>query len=446
MLAADPSEPGICGAEFASRRQRVLAAIDRGVMILAAGSPRFYSADVEHRFRPEADFLYLTGFREPRAVLVLRPDAEHPFTLFVRERDARQEAWTGLRAGPEGAVERYGADEAFPLSVLPEKLASLLDGAERLFYSPWRNASLDQHVRRALTTLRARERLGTVAPAMIIEPGEVLHEMRRVKSAAEISLLEKAAAITSSGHRAGIARCTPGVREYQIQAAIEAAFRDQGAEGPAFGTIVAAGSNGCVLHYVTNQAEVRRGQLVLVDAGAEVAGYNADVTRTFPASGRFTPGQRALYDTVLDALQHAIDMVRPGMTLDEIHRATAQRLTAGLVGLGVLAGAADELLEKESFKKYFLHRTSHWLGMDVHDVGRYQQQGAARRLHAGMLLTVEPGLYIPPDDTDAPKELRGQAVRIEDDLLVTDQGARVLTRDVPVDGDEIAALVGARHP
>ncbi len=434
--------PGVPLEEHARRRREVLARIEGDVMILPAGRPPTYSRDVEHRHRPDSDFLWLTGYPEPEAIAVLRPGAEAPFTLFVLPRDPAKETWTGRRLGPEGARERYGADAAFPLAEFAKRLPDLLDGAERLWYAPWRDPDLDRRVREALESLRGRERFGRRAPGVIADPGLLLHEMRLVKSPAELAVLEEACRVTAAGHLAGIARCRPGATERQVQAAIEEVFLERGAAGPGYPTIVGAGANGCILHYVENSAVIGENDLVLVDAGAELGGYNGDITRTFPASGRFLPAQRALYDLVLAAEQQAIDATRPGATIDGIHEGVLRTLSRGLVELGLLEGPWEQVFEEKRYERYFMHRTSHWLGMDVHDVGNYRADGVSRPLTPGMVLTIEPGLYVPPDDESVPAEFRGQAVRIEDDVVVTDEGCRVLTRDVPVDPDALAELVG----
>ncbi len=437
-----PAAPLPADAERAARRARVLDALGDGALILASGRASIYSHDVHARWRPDADFLYLTGLREPEAVLVLRPGAGAPFTLFVRPRVPEEEAWTGPRPGPEGAIADHGADAAYPLAELDARLPDLLDGAARLFHAPWKNPALDAAIHAALGRLAAKELFGRRAPRVLVDPATVLHEMRLVKSAFEIARLERAAAVTCAGQRAGLARVAPGVTEYQVQAAVEHAFLSAGAAGPGFETIAAAGANGCVLHYVSNRATIGAGDLVLLDAGAEVDDYNGDVTRTVPAAGRFTPAQRAVYEAVRETLEQLTEAVRPGATMGLVREQAARLLTARLVDLGLLAGSLDELVEEGTYKKYTLHGPSHWLGMDVHDVGAYREKGAFRPFVPGMVMTMEPGLYIAPGDESAPAEFRGLAVRIEDDLLVTEDGCRALTRDLPVDADDVAALVG----
>lgn len=446
-MTADPRDAApTAPSEFAERRARVLGQLEGAALVLASGAPVAYSRDIEHRFRPDGDFWYLTGCMEPHAVLVLRPDAESPFTLFVRPRQPAEESWSGRRPGPEGAIARFGADAAFPIAELGDKLADLLDGCERLFFAPWKHSALDATVRRTLTHLARKEVTGRRAPEALVDPGVLLHEMRLVKSAAELALTRAAAGLTARGHRAGIARVAPGVAEYEVQAAIEHAFANGGAAGPGFATIVGAGANGCVLHYTENRATIGAEDLVLIDAGAELHGYNGDITRTVPASGRFTPAQRAVYDIVLAAEEAAIAAVRPGTTFEEVNMSATRVLVQGMLDLGLLAGTVDGLVEDGRYRRFYPHRTSHWLGVDVHDVGRYRAAGASRPLAPGMVLTVEPGLYIPPDDESVPPALRGLAVRIEDDVAVAPEGCEVLTRSVPVAADEIAALVGGGRP
>jgi Xaa-Pro aminopeptidase len=442
--ARDPSaDSGLPRAEFAARRARVLKALGGDALVLGAGAPVPYARDVEHRFRADSDFFYLTGLAEPGAVLVLRGGAEEPFTLFVRPREPEREVWTGPRIGPEGAVARTGADRAFPLGELGAQLAELLDGAERLHFAPWKSAALDRAVQRALGELALKEPQGRRAPGTIVLPGELLHELRLVKSPEEIAVLRRAAEISALGVAAGIARVGPGRHEYQVQAAVEQAFLEAGATGPAFPTIVAAGANACCLHSVDNRAAIGASDLVLIDAGAEHALYNGDISRTVPASGRFSPAQRALYDVVLAAEEAAIAAVRPGTTLHAVHDAALGVLVRGLIDLGILSGPPEALIESKAYRRFFMHRTSHWLGMDVHDVGRTHRAGAPRPLVPGMAFTVEPGLYLAPGSAGVPPEFEGLGIRLEDDVVVTPDGVEVLTRSVPIAPDQVAALVAA---
>ncbi len=436
------SLPGVSREEHASRRARVLEKIEGGVMILSSGTAPVYSNDTEYRFRPNSDFFYLTGFPEEEAVAVLRPGAQAPFTLFVRPRDPEAEVWTGRRFGPEGAKEAFGADATFEIAKLDEHLRELLDGTQTLYFEPWRDTLLDAKIKSALDGLRSKERFGPIAPDRLIRPATLLHEMRLVKSPEEIALMTQAAEISAAGHRAGLAACHPGVMEYQVQAAIEHRFREAGAVGPGYASIVGAGENGCILHYIENNRRVGEQDLLLVDAGAEYGGYNGDITRTYPVSGTFTPAQRDLYEVVHGVLQAGIAASKPGATIDSIHEMSLRMLSEGMLALGLLEGSLDEVMETEAYKKYYMHRTSHWLGMDVHDVGLYRQDDASRPLCPGMIYTIEPGIYVQPWHETAPMELRGQAVRIEDNILITQTGHENLTTGVPTAADDIAALVG----
>lgn len=440
MTAAAPLP--IAAEEFARRRKRVQEALGSGALVLAAGAPAAWAHDIEHRFRPDPDFFYLTGWTEPRAVLVLRGSAPAPFTLFVQAPDPGREAWTGPRLGPEAACAAFGADAAYPLSELGARLPGLLDGAETLFFPLWKNRALDGVVQRALADLAGRKRSGARAVRRLAWPAEIVHAMRLIKSPAEIALIEHAAAITAAGIVAGMARCRPGATEKQLQGAVEQAFLEAGAEGPGFPTIVAAGANACWLHYSATSAPVEGRDLVLIDAGASFCGYSGDLSRTFPASGRFTSDQRELYQVVLAAREKALSAVKPGATLVSVHEAAVEVLVAGLVEWGVLPGPPAAARESDEWRRYFPHRTAHWLGLDLHDVEPADPAGTVRTLEPGMVLTVEPGLYFPPADEKAPAAWRGLAVRLEDDLVVTPEGARVIPVPLPLEPEPLAALVG----
>lgn len=438
------SLPRLPPAEFAARRERVLEALGDGVMVLSSGTLVTWSNDIEHRFRPEADFFYLTGFSEPHAVLVLRPGAPAPFTLFVQPRDPEKETWTGDRLGPERAKEQIQADAAFSVLDLSARLPGLLDGAETLFFPLWKARSLDGQIQQALTVLGSKEHAGSRAPRRIAWPGEILHEMRLVKSRREIALLELAGGITSLGLRAGLARCHPGVTERLIQAAVEHIFVEAGAEGPGFPTIVAAGANACCLHYNQNNAVVKEKDLVLIDAGASLCGYSGDASRTVPASGKFTPEQLDLYQAVHEAQRQALKAIRPGGTLEQVHQAALEVLVTALVDWGILEGPVQDAIPRRDWRRFFPHRTSHWLGLDVHDPGKAQRGHSPRTLVPGMVFTVEPGLYLPLENESIPQPLRGQAVRIEDDVVMTEDGFRVITQELPVEPGELAQLTRDR--
>jgi Xaa-Pro aminopeptidase len=424
----------------AARRQEIVARMKKeggGVMLLPAGDEKIRNADSEFLFRQDSDFAYATGFDEPSGCALVYADGR--YVLFVRPRDPEREIWTGRRAGVEGAKAVYGATEAHPVAELEAKLPALLDGAGTLWFRFGQDAAWDARVGRALCDLRARARTGVVAPQRFLDPGLVLHELRLFKSEQEIRALRKAAEITAEAHLAAMRDGQPGRREFQVQAEIEYAFRRRGGTGPGYGTIVAAGSNSTVLHYRAGDALLAEGDVCLVDAGGEYAFYTADVTRTFPVSGSFTRAQREAYEVVLAAQQEGIGAVKPGATVDGVHDLVVRRLVEGMLKLGLLQGSVDERIADKSYRKYYMHRTSHWLGMDVHDVGAYYVGGKSRTLEPGMVLTVEPGLYVAPDDASAPEALRGVGIRIEDDILVTADGHVNLTEATPKAPDEVEA-------
>jgi Xaa-Pro aminopeptidase len=428
----------------AARRARVFEELERrggGVMLLPAADEKIRSNDSEYLFRQDSDFYYLTGFEEPQGCAVLSARAgERRFVLFVRPRDREKEIWNGKRLGVEGAREVLGADEAFTVAEMDEKLPGLLDGAGTLWFKLGFEEAWDRRVVGMLVALRAQARTGKRAPATVVEPGRILHELRLVKEPGEVALLRKAAEITAEGHFAAMRDGIPGRREHQVQAEIEYAFRRRGGNGPGYGTIVATGANSTILHYRAGDEALKEGDVCLVDAGGEYGLYTADVTRTFPVSGEFTRAQRALYEACLAVQKQAIEAVRPGATIDGIHDLTVRGLTEGLVAIGLLSGEVDALIEAKAFRRYYMHRTSHWLGLDVHDVGDYVVDGGSRPLVPGMVITVEPGLYVAADDETAPKELRGVGIRIEDDVLVTPQGHENLTAGVPKEADEVEAV------
>jgi Xaa-Pro aminopeptidase len=412
------------------------------VAIIPAAREVTRSHDTEYRFRQDSDFYYLTGFREPDAVAVVAPGREKPFTLFVRPRDREKEIWNGRRAGVEGAKERFGADEAFAVEEFEGKLTELLDGARSLYYRlGGGHAELDQTLIRHLSRMRTMGRKGVRAPRAILDPSELIHEMRLIKSGDEIALMRRSADIAAEGHREAMRAARPGMREYEIDALIEYVFRRSGAAAPAYNSIVGSGANATILHYVDNDAELKDGDLLLIDAGAEYEGFASDITRTFPVNGRFTDAQRDVYQLVLDCQEECIRMVRPGVTQEEMHQRSVEMLTEGMVRLGLLKGEVPKLIEEEQYKKFYMHRLGHYLGLDVHDAGAYQVEGRPRAVEPGMVMTVEPGLYIAEDAEDIPDRYRGIGVRIEDDVLVTAEGYDVLTAKAPKQVEEIEALM-----
>jgi Xaa-Pro aminopeptidase len=416
--------------------------------VLGGGELRARSNDTEYRFRPDSDFHYLTGLREPGAVLVLRghgrapQGAEPHFVLFVRPRDPDAEVWAGRRVGPEGALARYGADAAHPIAALAEELPKLLDGASEVHVPLGRWRAVDQAVMRAVDHLRRRNRWGETPPEVLRDARATLGEDRIVKDAGALACLRRAVDITVEAHLAGMAATRPGVHEYEIEALLEYEFRRRGASGPGYGTIVGTGANATILHYVENESQLSRGELLLVDAGAEVELFSGDLTRTVPVSGKFTPAQRDLYEVVLAANTAGIALATVGSNIDAIHQTCLRILTQGLIDFGWIEGSLDAALEQELYKPWYMHRTSHWLGADVHDAGYYTLSRSPRPLQAGFVLTVEPGLYVSETCEKAPVELRGTGVRIEDDVLVSEAGPEVLTFRAPKSVAEIEAAVG----
>jgi Xaa-Pro aminopeptidase len=406
------------------------------VAVLPATPVFVRNNDVEHEYRQDSDFFYLTGFDEPESVVVL--DAvERKMTLFVRPRDPEREVWDGPRAGLDGAKATYGAHEAFAIGELDAKLPDLLQNRRRLVYRLARNRAFDDVVFTALDRVRARHRKGVTAPSEIIDPATILHEMRLRKRPGEVDAMRHAARITREAHETAMARARPGMHEYEVEALLIDTFRRRGSERPAYGSIVGSGPNACVLHYRKNDRRIDEGDLLLIDAGCEYAYYASDVTRTFPVGRTFSREQQAIYELVLEAQLKGIDATRTGTTLDAIHASTVDVITRGLVRLGLLSGEPEKLIETDAYKRFFMHRTSHWLGMDVHDVGTYFVDGKPRPLEDGMVITVEPGLYIAPGDTTVPPEWRGIGVRIEDDVLVTPSTPEVLTAGIPKTVDEV---------
>ena len=425
----------------AERRARVAAALGPDeALVLSGGSLRTRSNDTEFRFRPDSDFYYLTGLADPGAVLVLRPGHEPEFTLFVRRKDPQAEVWSGRRVGPELARERFGADAAHDLGALDAELPALLDGVRRV-HLPLQGAGLQQKVLRARTALQRRNRTGAMPPEGFIDARVTVGEDRILKDAASLASLRRAVNITVAAHDAVQRSVRPGMHEFEVEAQLEYEFRRRGAGGPGYGSIVGGGANATILHYVDNDAPLRNGELLLIDAGAEFDLHSGDLTRTFPVGGRFTPAQRDLYDVCLAANLAGIDKSRPGETIETIHDCCLRILCQGLIDLGLCEGSVDALLESEDYKRYYMHRTSHWLGIDVHDAGYYSVEGTPRPLRPGYVLTVEPGLYVAADDDRAPAELRGTGVRIEDDVLVTEADPDVLTAASPKTPDAIEAVM-----
>lgn len=429
--------------EFARRRKRLMEIMGRNsIAIVPTAAVRIRNRDVEFPYRPDSDFYYLTGFPEPQAVAVLIPHrAQGEYILFCRERNPEREAWDGLRAGLEGACETYGADDAFPVTDMDDILPGLLENKARVFYTMGQDPDCDHRVLNWVSQVRGRGRAGVRAPEEFIALGHVLHDMRLYKSKAELAVMRQAAQISVEAHRRAMRVCHPGMYEYQIEAELQHAFMHGGARAPAYPPIVGGGANACILHYRDNSAQLREGDLLLIDAAAEYGNYAADVTRTFPVNGRFSTAQRAAYEVVLGAQCAAIEKVRPGNHWNEPHEAAVRALTRGLVDLGILKGRLNTLVKEEAYKPYYMHRTGHWLGMDVHDVGDYKVGGEWRVLEPGMTLTVEPGLYFQANTRGLAKRWWNIGIRIEDDVLVTSNGCEVLTAEAPKTVEQIESLM-----
>jgi len=429
-------------AVFAARRDAYMKAIGPEAVAVVRSLPeRLRNGDAFHPFRQHSDVLYLTGFVEPDTTLVLRPGAEtERVVMFVRPRDPDMEIWDGRRAGLEGARERYGADAAYPAAELAAKLPELIANAEELHYGLGLDDEMDRLVAATIARLRKTEKRGKRPPRAIVDPRVCLHELRLVKRPEEMRALRKASEITAEAHVAAMQAGRPGVFEHELEAVINYTFRRRGGAGPGYATIVGAGENATILHYIENRCAVADGDLVLVDAGCEYDHYTADITRTWPANGTFSGPQRHVYELVLATQTAAVRLARPGATIDEIHNFCVRSLTAGMIELGLLHGAADDRVADQSYRKFFMHGTSHWLGLDVHDAGAYTLGGKARPLEPGMVITVEPGLYIAPDAPDVPDALRGIGVRIEDDVAITADAPDVLTAACPKSIDELERL------
>ncbi|MFZ5479181.1 MAG: aminopeptidase P N-terminal domain-containing protein [Myxococcota bacterium] len=425
---------------YAARRAAYLAALGEDAALLFGNHHALRNGDAEYRYRQSSDLYYLTGWEDPDVAALFRPGAELPFILFVQPKDPAREIWTGIRPGVQGAKEVHGADAAFPYAELHGRLGELLQGYGTLHYRFGEDAERDRTVFSAIQgPARAAMRNGLDVPHRLVDARRLLAEMRLVKSAEEIARLRVAADITVEAHVAAMRVGRPGAFEYEVEAEVDGTFRRRGGNGPGYTTIVGGGKNACILHYVTNREELRAGDLCLVDAGCEYAYYTADVTRTWPVSGRFSGPQRDLYEIVLRAQLASIDAARAGRAWKDMHDVSVRALTEGMVAVGLLEGDVDTLIAEERYRRFYMHGTGHWLGLDVHDAGAYVVGRGARPLAPGMVLTVEPGIYVPPDDEDAPEAYRGIGIRIEDDVLVTDGEPDVLTAACPKRVDDVEA-------
>jgi len=435
----------ISKTEFARRRKNLMALMDpNSIAIIPSARAQLRSRDTEYSFRQDSDFYYLLGFTEPEAVLVLMPARRHgQVVVFCRERDPGMELWNGGRAGPETVCEKFGVDDAFPIGDSDEILPGLLEGRERVYYSMGRSPEFDGKIMGWVNSIRGKEASGAVPPGEFSDLDHMLHELRLYKSAAEIRLMRRAADITAAAHKRAMKTCRSGLYEYHLEAELQHEFAMSGARHPAYTSIVGSGTNACVMHYIENDSKLRDGDLVLIDAGCELEYYASDVTRTFPVNGRFSKEQRALYEVVLNAQLAAIAEVKPGNHWNQPHDASVRVITEGLVELGLLKGRVAELIKRQAYRTFYMHRVGHWLGLDVHDVGDYRVSDEWRLLEPGMVMTVEPGLYIGADNRKVAKKWRGMGIRIEDDVVITDAGCDVISAGAPKTVEEIEAWMAA---
>ncbi len=433
--------PGI----FRARRDRFMKALGAGAVAILPGAPAaIRSNDVEFVYRQDSDFYYLTGFPEPESAALFAPGhCDGEFVLFVAPRDRERETWTGRRAGVEGATADYGADQAYPATEFEQVAARYLERAERLHYPLGINARMNERMLKLYRQAHALKARTGSGPAVIADPREIIHEARLKKAPEEVALMRQAAAISAEAHLRAMREARGGMMEWEVEALVNYIFRKSGAAGPSYPTIAASGPNAAVLHYTANERRIGTGELLLIDAGCEYAFYASDITRTFPVAARFNPLQRDVYQVVLEAQLSAIAAIKPGVRIDEPHGAALKRLADGMRQLGLVQGSVEEIVANASYRRYYMHRTSHWLGMDVHDVGLYRVADQARVLEPGMVLTVEPGIYVAAGDEQAPEALRGIGVRIEDDVLVTPEGHEVLTAAVPKRIADLEALTAA---
>ena len=426
--------------EFNNRRSRLMESLSTGAIVLAAGHDSARNNDVDHEYRQPSTFWYMTGFDEPDAVAVLRPGSDTPYTLFVRPYDPTFEIWVGYRAGVRGAVGPLGANAAYPLEQLDAQLPRLLADYDTVYYALGSDDRLDGIISNLVKRRRSMAQRGAKSLRRIEDPTSQIDLMRQIKSDDEIALLQHAIDITAHGFDAAMRTAAPGVHEYEVQAALERPFRQLGSPRNGYPSIVAGGANACVLHYIRNRDELGPEDLLLIDAGAEYGYYTADVTRTWPVSGTFTAPQREIYELTLEAQRKAIAEVKPGVGFDDVHRVATRTLIQGLIDLSIMEGSVDGIMEQQTYRDYYMHATSHWLGLDVHDCGPYRDDRGQVRLRPGMVLTVEPGLYFGPQARKAPDIYKGIGIRIEDDVLVTEDGCRVLSEAIPKEPAELEAI------
>ena len=430
---------------YRDQRNRFLEKLGEDAAIIFSAPEHHRNGDAEYPYRQSSDLIYLTGWIQPQAVVLLRPKAKEPFVMFVQPKEPSREIWTGIRPGPEGAVNTYGADAAYPISELSKRLPAMLQGYSGLHFDFGENEKNDALIRKSIASARKLgKNNGMAFPNRICSLSHTLHELRLIKSKEEIEVLKKAASITKDAHCAAMKATKPGVYEYELEAELLYHFRKNGGSGPGYTPIVGGGSNAVILHYIENDSQLQDGDLVCIDAGCEFEWYTADVTRTWPVNGTFTDAQKDLYTAVLIAQEKSIQASVVGKSFMDVHFATVKSLVESMIELGFLEGDVEELIEEKAYAEWYMHGTSHWLGMDVHDVGTYASEGNSMPLAEGMVLTIEPGLYIAADDERVPEKYRGIGIRIEDDILITKDGPRVLTEEIPKTIDEIESFMKAK--
>ena len=435
----------ITAKEYAARRRELMAMMAaNSIAIVTAAPEKIRSRDTHYPYKQATSLSYLCGFAEPESVLVLIPGREQgECLLFCREKDKLRETWDGYRSGPAGAVSDFAVDDAFPIGDIDEILTGMLEGKERVYYAIGKDADFDRHLMGWINEIREQKNRGSAPPGEFVDLDHLVNEMRLIKTASELKLMRKAGEISARAHCRAMKVSVPGIYEYQLQAEIEHEFMVSGATAPAYTSIVGGGANGCILHYIENRQKINDGELVLIDAGCEYANYAADITRTFPVNGKFSPAQAAIYDIVLQAQAEAIALIVPGAPYNVANDATIAVITEGLRDLGILNGEINELIEQQAYKDFYMHSSGHWLGMDVHDVGDYKIDNQWRIYEPGMVVTVEPGIYISPDNTAVAEKWRGLAVRIEDDIAVTKTGCEDLTAAVPKRRADIESLMAS---
>ena len=427
---------------YENRRNAFMEKIAGGVAIIPSALQAMRTHSTEYRYRQDANFYYLTGFEEPESVCVIAPDhPEHQYVLFVRPRVPEQEVWTGKRAGVDGAKERFGADEAYPIEEFDEKIAEYIGTSEQLYYGFGADEAFNQKIIELLKGYRRHRLREGTGPTTVIDPTDILAEMRLIKDEAELARIRKAVDISVEAHTAAMQTVRPGMYEYELESLIDSIYRKNGGTGPAFLTIVAKGANATTLHYTTNDSQIEAGDLVLIDAGCEYQYYCGDITRTFPANGKFTEAQRAIYQSVLDVQCEIIESIRPGVSIGDPAQKAVEMLTEAMLELGLLVGEKEKIIEEQEYRKFYMHSVGHMLGVEVHDVAKTRDGEEHKMFQPGMVMTVEPGLYIDPDSENVPPEYLGIGVRIEDNILVTESGCEVLTAAVPKTIEEIEKLM-----